>query len=244
LDWSKGIGLENLENGIRIGSTEIQDVTIARMGWMIPAITAPLAMLIHQISGHSRDFPFFISESDYPGFERWIFTIGLCSAGLIQMLFAYRMWHSMRDDGRRKLMHSTLACGLFTGINLTIMSLANMYDHLALHVITASNVFEFGMLWALLAHISLPKANARGIKMRYWGMGIALTSYIIMTQSVIRAVKGLDKYGLEGDTILTLNSIQDAVDVAAFAEYGLFIGLILALYSFESDFRMKAEQLE
>ena len=231
--------MENLENGIKLGSREFQDVNIARIGWLIPAITVPLAMTIHLLAGHSRDFPFFISESDYPGLERWVFTIGFCSTGIIQMLFAYRMWYSMRDDGRRKLMHLTLGCGLFTGVNLVIMSFANMYDYLAIHVLTASNVFHGGMLWALLAHLSLPKANSSGRKIRISGIGIAFISFIILSQSIIRAVKDLEKFGLEGDTILTLDSIQPAINVAAYAEYGLFLGLVLALYSFESDFKDK-----
>ena len=241
MEAPKGMGLENLEHGIKIGSKQISDVSIARMGWLIPAITAPLAMIIHLISGNSRDFPFFISESDYPGLERWVFTIGLFIAGTIQMIFAYRMWYTRREDSRRKLMHFTLLCGLFTGFNLTIMSFANMYDYLTLHVITASNVFQGGMLWALMAHISLPKANRKGKKIRLWAMIIALISYIIMTQSIIRAVKDLENYGLKGDSIFTLNSIQHAIDVAALAEYGLFIGLILCLYSFEADFIIEKE---
>ena len=119
-----------------------------------------------------------------------------------------------------------------------------MYDHLTLHVITASNVFQGGILWALLAHISLPNANKKGRKVRIWGMMISLVSYVIMTLSIISAVKDLENYGLEQDTILTLNSIQSAIDVAAIAEYGLFIGFIVTLYSFEFDFRKKLDESE
>ena len=143
---AKAIYLKNLDYGIKIGSREFSDLTIARIGWLLPAITVPIAMFVHILLGNSRTFPIFISESDYPGLERWIFTIGLCCAGIVQMLFAYRMWYSMKDEGRRKLMHLTLICGLFTGGNLVIMSFADMYDHLALHVLTASNVFQGGML--------------------------------------------------------------------------------------------------
>ena len=95
------------------------------------------------------------------------------------------------------------------------------------------------MVWALLAHLSLPNANVKGKKIRIWAMVISLVSFIIMTQSVIRAVKDLEKFGLEGDTLFTLNSIQPAIDVAAYAEYGLFIGLVMALYSFEYDIKNK-----
>ncbi len=232
------------ENGLIVGSLHITDFNIARMSWLLPAITIPLAMIVHLLSGNARDFPIFISESDYPGLERLIFTTGLFLAGIIQIVFACRMWATMKLNGRKKLMILTLMCGLFTGTNLMIMSFADMYDHLTLHIITASNVFQGGILWALLAHISLPNANPKGRKVRIWGMIISLVSYIVMTQSVIRAVKDLEKYGLEQDTILTLNSIQSAIDVAAIAEYGLFIGLITALYSFEFDFRKKLDESE
>lgn len=238
------MGLQNLGHGVKIGSNELSDLTIARMAWLLPAITVPMTMLVHILSGNLRTFPIFISEADHPGLERWIFTIGFCCAGLIQMFFAYRMWHSMRHLGRRKLMHITFICGLFTGANLVVMSFADMYDYLALHVLTASNVFQGGMVWALLAHFSLPNANQKGRKIRIWGMIISLVSFIIMTQSIIRATKDLEKFGLEGDTLFTLNSIQPAIDVAAYAEYGLFIGLIMALYSFEYDIKNKILESE
>ena len=105
------MGLQNLGHGVKIGSNELSDLTIARMAWLLPAITVPMAMLVHILSGNFRTFPIFISEADHPGLERWIFTIGFCCAGLIQMFFAYRMWHSMRHIGRRKLMHITFICG-------------------------------------------------------------------------------------------------------------------------------------
>lgn len=236
--------MKNLSNGIKIGSNELSDLTIARIGWLLPAIIAPMAMIVHIVSGNSRAFPIFISESDYPGLERWIFTIGLSCAGIVQMLFAYRMWYSMKNRSRKKLMHISLICGLFTGGNLVVMSFADMYDHLTLHVLTASNVFQGGMVWALLAHFSLPNANVRGKKIRVWGMVISLVSFIIMTQSIIRAIKDLENFGLEQDTMFTLNSIQGTVDIAAYAEYGLFIGLIMALYSFEYDIKNRNDESE
>lgn len=232
------------ENGVSVGPVRLTDFEIARISWLLPAVTVPLAMLVHILLGNARTFPIFISESDYPGLERFIFTSGLFFAGFIQTIFAYRMWATMKKNGRKKLMHLTLIFGLFTGSNLMIMSFSDMYDHLTLHVITASNVFQGGILWALLAHISLPNANKKGRKVRIWGMMISLVSYVIMTLSIISAVKDLENYGLEQDTILTLNSIQSAIDVAAIAEYGLFIGLIVALYSFEFDFIKKLDESE
>ena len=232
------------EDFIEFAGIKITDNKLARIGWLLPTLTVLFSMSIHVISGHNRAIPFFISESDYPGLERWFFTIGFLSTGILQMFFAYRMWYSMRGNGRRKMMHLALGCGIFTGANLVVMSFANMYDYLPIHILTASNVFNFGMLWALFAHLSFPEANSSGRKVRIWGIAIAFVSFTIMSQSIVRAVKDLDKYGLTGDTIFTLNSIQDAVNVAAFAEYGLFLGLILALYSFEFDFNDKLKKSE
>jgi hypothetical protein len=65
-----------------------------------------------------------------------------------------------------------------------------------------------------------------------------------MTQSIIRAIKDLENFGLEQDTMFTLNSIQGTVDIAAYAEYGLFIGLIMALYSFEYDIKNRNDESE
>ena len=231
-----GVTVKNAGNGIIVAGKFIPDRIIIRTSWLLPATTVPFAMLIHIISGNSRDFPFFISEADYPGLEQLVFTVGLAVSGLVQMVFAYRMWQEYRRINPSKLLDLALCCGLFTGANLFIMSFADMYDHLALHIITASLVFQVGLLWAVISHFAIPNANRRGKNLRRLSIGLSITSYIVMTQAVVRAFSDLDDYGLEDDTIFTLDRIQEAIDVAAFAEYALFVGLILCLYSFEQDF--------
>ena len=228
--------MKNTEQGYMIGSIYLPDELTVRISWLLPATTVPLAMVMHLLSGNSRDFPFFISESDFPGAERIVFTVGLAISGLIQMFFAYRMWYKMRDNNRPRMLFFTMLCGLFTGGNLFIMSFANMYDYLTLHVITASLVFQGGMVWAIMAHFAIISSNKSGKNLRIVGILLSIISYLIMSQAIVRAVKDLDSYGLEGDTIFTLDSIQYAIDIAAYAEYTLFIGLILSLYSFERDF--------
>ena len=64
---------------------------------------------------------------------------------------------------------------------------------------------------------------------------ISVISYIVMSQAIVRAVAGLENYGLEDDTMFTLDRIQYAVDIAAYAEYALFVALIMCLYSIEKD---------
>ena len=231
-----GVVVKNDKNGIKIGKIFLSDETLVKTSWLLPATVVPLAMVIHLLNGNSRDFPFFISEADFPGVERWVFTIGLAISGLAQMLFSYRMWVEFSRIKSSKLLFIAMLCGLFTGGNLFVMSFANMYDHLALHVITASMVFQVGMVWAIVSHFAIPNANQKGKRLRIFSIVLSLISYVVMSQAVVRAVNGLDQYGLEGDTILTLDKIQYAIDVAAYAEYALFVGLILCLYSFEQDF--------
>ena len=52
------------------------NAVIARLGWTLPAITVILSSLTHLLLGDYRAFPFLISEADYPGLQRYIFTIG------------------------------------------------------------------------------------------------------------------------------------------------------------------------
>ena len=67
-------------------------------------------------------------------------------------------------------------------------------------------------------------------------MGLPLMAPLSMRTNIPMVIARKRQYGLEGDTILTLDKIQYAIDVAAYAEYALFVGLILCLYSFEQDF--------
>mgnify|MGYP003315216287 CR=1 FL=1 len=64
-------------DGIEIAGIRVADTTLIRIGWILPLVSVVCSMTIHAASGHARDFPFFVSESDYPGLERWFFTIGL-----------------------------------------------------------------------------------------------------------------------------------------------------------------------
>ena len=54
----------------------IDDKLAARLGWASTSYNH-ISSLIHFLSGNNRAFPFFISEADYPGIERYIFTAGL-----------------------------------------------------------------------------------------------------------------------------------------------------------------------
>lgn len=239
-----GVAVRNASNGFIIGGKLIPDRLIIRTSWLLPTIVVPISMIIHVLAGNARDFPFFISEADYPGLERLIFTTGLAISGPIQMLFAYRMWFEYRKIKPSKLLTIALCCGLFTGANLFVMSFSDMYDHFVLHVITASMVFQVGMVWAVVSHFAIPNANLRGKRLRRLSILVSVVSYVIMNNAVVKAINDLEEYGLSDDTIFTLDRIQHAIDVAAYAEYALFVGLILCLYSFEQDFIALSKSVE
>ena len=224
------------KGGISIGSKFVNDSTLARLGWAVPAVTLSLAMLIHWLSGDARAVPFFISESDYPGLQRIIFTSGVFISGFIICTVSFRMWWTQRQDCRPKLLFISMLCGFYTGINISLMAFANMYDFLELHVFTALGVFQVGMAWALVSHFALPNAQKKGKMMRWLAMVVSFISFNVMSATLAGAVKGMTT-AERHDALTQLTPLQSAIDIAAPAEYFLVIGLFIALASFESDFQ-------
>ncbi|MEL0100851.1 MAG: hypothetical protein VW862_04040, partial [Euryarchaeota archaeon] len=67
------------------------------MSWSIPTFTILLSSLFHVILGDARDFPFFISEADYPGIQRYIFTIGFSLTGLILTYYSWLIFQANKE---------------------------------------------------------------------------------------------------------------------------------------------------
>ncbi len=222
------------QGGIKLGDKFVADKMLARLGWTVPAVTLTLAMLIHWLSGDARAVPFFISESDYPGPQRIYFTTGLFISGVIACTVAFRLWWTQRQDCRPKLLFISMLCGFYTGVNISLMAFANMYDFLEFHVFTALGVFQVGMLWALMAHFALPNSQKKGKVLRWIALVVSFISFNVMTSSLKDAVKGMTKAEAQ-DALIQLTPLQSAIDIAAPAEYFLVIGLFIALASFESD---------
>ena len=220
--------------GITLGEKFVADATLARLGWAVPAVTLSLAMLIHWLSGDARAVPFFISESDYPGLQRVIFTSGLFISGFIICTVSFRMWWTLRQDCRPKILFISMLCGFYTGINISLMAFANMYDFLEFHVFTALGVFQVGMAWALVSHFALPNAQKKGKMMRWLAMIVSFISFNVMSATLAGAVKGMTS-DERHDALTQLTPLQNAINIAAPAEYFLVIGLFIALASFESD---------
>ena len=131
-----------------------------------------------------------------------------------------------------------MLCGFYTGINISLMAFANMYDFLELHVFTALGVFQVGMAWALVSHFALPNAQKKGKMMRWLAMVVSFISFNVMSATLAGAVKGMTTAERQ-DALTQLTPLQSAIDIAAPAEYFLVIGLFIALASFESDMQVK-----
>ena len=94
-------------------------------------------------------FPFFISEADYPGLERIIFKLGFFINGLVLIYVSWLLFKACKPRARWYMMHVSCVVGILVGINLSLMSIWDVYDYERLHVFTASNVFQLGLVWGV-----------------------------------------------------------------------------------------------
>ena len=162
----------------------IEDKLAAKLGWILPSITIILSSAIHLVSGNYRDFPFFISESDYPGLERYVFTIGFFVTGIVLMYLSWRLFEVNKTSARWYWMHLSLFSGIFVGANLALMSFWDMYDHLTLHITTALNVFHFGLAWGVLTHLAMKNGSQKGKNLRYVSITLGFIAFFVMTYSM------------------------------------------------------------
>ena len=216
----------------------IEDKLAAKLGWLIPALTIGLSTLVHLLSGDSRAFPFFISEADYPGLQRVIFTSGFVIAGIVLIYVSWRLFWLNRKRGRWYWMHLSMLCGTFVGANLAIMAFMDMYDHIELHVLTALNVFHFSLAWGVVTHLGMKNGHQRGKNLRYLSITLGFIAFIGMSYAMGLAVKAHPEF-LDTDD---LNLIQPWINVAAPMEYLLAISFMLTLGSFSADMNPDDEE--
>ena len=216
----------------------IEDKLAAKLGWLIPALTIGLSTLVHLLSGDSRAFPFFISEADYPGLQRVIFTAGFVIAGIVLIYVSWRLFWLNRKRGRWYWMHLSMLCGTFVGSNLAIMAFMDMYDHIELHILTALNVFHFSLAWGVVTHLGMKNGNQRGKNLRYLSITLGFIAFIGMSYAMGLAVKAHPEF-LDTDD---LNLIQPWINVAAPMEYLLAISFMLTLGSFSADMNPDDEE--
>ena len=48
------------QHGIEIAVIRVLDKTLIRLGLILPLVSIMCSMSIHALSGHARDFPFFV----------------------------------------------------------------------------------------------------------------------------------------------------------------------------------------
>ena len=210
------------------------DIKLLRYSWTIPLSTLILSMSIHWFSGDARTFLIYISEADYPGLQRIVFTTGLTITGLIYSLLSYKIYLNFEDISPRKflLIISTIG-GVYIGINLVAMSFLDMYDHFSGHILTALTVFYGGMIWGLAIHFSLPKSSSRIKSIRLGSILLSVLGFITMTIAYNEAAKELGKAVILYEE---MNLVQHPyLDIAAIGEYALVFGFFMILFSIELD---------
>lgn len=229
----------NTENGIQVAGIEVSDSMLIRLGWLLPLATVVTSMSIHAFSGNARAIPFFVSESDYPGPERVVFTTGLAITGLVICILAYR-FSIMVEEQDSKWNRISLSSGILSGLSLSVLAFANIYDALLLHVITTILVFVGGFVWGASMHKrhskdTSPDSNLRKAGLWMTGLGI-LTMNLSVGVYVFWKRESLDLLDPQFDI---LNQIQPAINIAAPAEYLLIVGLMVTLASIGRDFQKK-----
>ena len=210
------------------------DIKLLRYSWTIPLFTLIFSMSIHWFSGDARTFLIYISEADYPGLQRIVFTTGLTITGLIYSFLSYKIYLNFEDTSPRKLLLiiSTIG-GVYIGINLVAMSFLDMYDHFSGHILTALTVFYGGMIWGLAIHFSLPKSSTRIKSIRLGSILLSVLGFITMTVAYNRAAQELGKAVILFEE---MNLVQHPyLDIAAIGEYALVFGFFMILFSIELD---------
>jgi len=218
--------------GRRLPLTTKQGLFLAHASYLMPTFTIVLAMLIHG-SGEPRAIPFFISEADHPGLQDGVFTIGLTVSGLVQMAYAWHLYHSL-DAERPKLWFAATCAGMLAAVNTVLVSHFDMYDYINPHIVTAMLSFGGGVLWAFLAGRALgTDATLQGGRLRRGGSIMAAFGFVVMVIAFQTAAGAVNPTGLT--TVEFLNQAQDGVRIAAPAEYILVTGLMICLASFRYE---------
>ena len=229
----------NTENGIKIAGIEVSDSMLIRLGWLLPLATVVTSMSIHAFSGNARAIPFFVSESDYPGPERVVFTTGLAITGLVICILAYR-FSLMVEEQDSKWNRISLSSGILSGLSLSVLAFANIYDALLLHVITTILVFVGGFVWGASMHKGDSNDASPDSKLRKAGLWMTGLGILTMNLSVgVYVFWKRESLELLDPQFDILNQIQPAIYIAAPAEYLLIVGLMVTLASIGRDFQKK-----
>lgn len=224
-------------NGIQIAGIEVSDSLLIRLGWLLPLATVVTSMSIHAFSGNARAIPFFVSESDYPGPERIVFTTGLAITGAVICFLAYRFSLMVKEQDS-KWNRISLFSGILSGLSLSVLAFANMYDALLLHSITTILVFVGGFIWGVSMNKMHSNVVSQTPKLRKAGLWMSGLGILIMNLSLgVYIFWKRESLDLQDPQFEMLNQIQPAINIAAPAEYLLIVGLMMTLASIGRDFQ-------
>lgn len=208
------------------------------MGWLLPLVTVTCSMGVHLLSGNARDVPFFISESDYPGFERWIFTTGLAINGVVLFILSDRFRKMFETGEKSAKVRLSYISGVTTGLSLVVLAFANMYDYLILHCIASLLVFGGGLVWGSSTHLLFDGTKRVARTLRRVGLSLALFGFVSMNVAIAGYIAfNRSEVTRNGSLEIRLDEIQPVIDFAAPAEYILFIGLIITMASIDLDLK-------
>ena len=228
-------------HGRRLPLTPAQGLAVAQASWMVTGGAVALAMLIHLLNG-PRAIPFFISEADHQGLQDHVFTVGLTLAGLLQMMYAWHLYHTVGAQHERLWFVAALF-GLFAATNTVLVSHFDMYDFINAHIATAMLAFGGGIVWAYLAQRALgTKGTERGAALRRLGFRLAFAGFVVMVVSFQFAVSTFDPTGMTTEAFL--NAAQGGIRWAAPAEYALVTGLLICLASFKHELVHQSQEHE
>ena len=218
-------------DGIEIAGIRVADTTLIRIGWILPLVSVVCSMTIHAASGHARDFPFFVSESDYPGLE-WFFTIGH-NDFLMSPISSGECSFQVE-----KFAHEVSFFAGLSSVSLFVLAMANMYDQLLLHSLASIGLFVGGFIWGVSTHSIYTSNNLSAQKLRQVGLWSSLVGFLVMNLSLlfyVLVLTMLSSFSADYSTTVTLNQLQPAINLAAPAEYLLIIGLMMTLASIGKD---------
>ena len=219
--------------GRRLPLTQKQGDFLAVLSWLIPTVTVMIAMAVHFSNG-ARTFPIFISEADYPGLQRTVFTSGLILTGIIQMMFAWHLYHGLNPE-RQRLWDTSCGLGIVVGFHVILVAIYDMYDHIDMHIYASMIAFGGGIVWAAMGHLALDPSTSPGARLRRIGITTSLIALVVMIVAFQYAASTFDTDGLTTEEFL--NKAQFGINFAGPAEYVVVGGLMMALASFGMDLK-------
>ena len=119
-----------------------------------------------------------------------------------------------------------------------------MHDYIIIHSILAMVVFMSGYAWSYTTHITLSNTLSLGQAHRKFWMVVGAVSFAIMNLSLARSVQTHVIDGGLRDGTEIMNMSQAAINIAAPAEYILFLSLVMMLASFRFDLEIRGNVSE